>query len=123
MYPSPGTCPVCGDELVVTELQCQMCGLEMRGRFALGPFHRLSPEQLHFVVVLVKNRGNVYKVGEEIGLSYTTARNRLNDIISAMGYDVEDEPPMPSPEERVAVLERLAKGELKADEAVELLKG
>jgi hypothetical protein len=100
-----------------------MCGLEMRGRFALGPFHRLSPEQLRFVVELVKSRGNVYKVGEEIGVSYATARNRLNDIISAMGYDVEDEPPMPTPEERVAVLERLAKGEIKADEAVDLLKG
>jgi hypothetical protein len=55
-------------------------------------------------------------------MSYPTARSRLNDVIQALGYEVRDEPEI-SQEERAAILERVAAGEITSEDAVELLKG
>lgn len=56
-------------------------------------------------------------------MSYPTARGRLTDVIRALGYEVREEPPTVSPEERKTILEQLATGEITSEDAVELLKG
>jgi len=48
MYPVQGTCPVCGDTLIVSRLQCPHCDTTLEGRFTLGRFHQLTPDQLGF---------------------------------------------------------------------------
>src|SRR5262245_38543305 len=92
MHQVLGKCPVCGDEMVVTRLQCRGCSSELSGFFGLERIYLLGAEQRAFLELFIKNRGNVMKVGEELGISYPTARNRLSEVISELGYEVEEEP-------------------------------
>jgi hypothetical protein len=121
MYPILTSCPVCSSELTATRLQCVTCGTAIEGQFALGRLGRLNREQLRFVELLVKNRGNINQVANDLQVSYTTARTRMDEIVAALGY------PAPAPSEGVAterreVLRRLEAGEINAEEALRLLK-
>jgi hypothetical protein len=117
-----GKCPVCGEELTVTRLHCRSCDTALEGHFNLGKFYRLSPEQLHFVETFIKCEGKITKVEDELGLSYPTVRNRLNDVIRALGYEVPAQASV-SAERRKSILEQVQAGEIAPEEAVELLKG
>jgi hypothetical protein len=116
-----GKCPVCGEELTVTRLHCPNCDTTIEGRFSLGRFHQLEPQQLAFVELFLKNEGKLTRVQDELGISYPSARKRLTDVIRALGYEVV-EPAMTS-EERKSILNDLAQGKISAQEAAELLKG
>ena len=121
MYPVLGKCPHCDSNLIVTRLHCRSCGSSMEGQFSLGPFHKLSPEQLRFAEIFIKCEGKITRVEEELGISYPTVRNRLTDLIRGLGYDVREDIEA-SQESRKVVLNRLADGEITPEEAVELLK-
>jgi hypothetical protein len=123
MYPVVGKCPVCGDTLAVTRLHCRGCDSTLEGQFSLGRFYQLSPEQLAFVETFIRCEGKLTRVQDELGMSYPTARARLIDLIRALGYEVREEPEPISSEERKAILERLASGEIQPEDAVGLLKG
>jgi hypothetical protein len=122
-----GRCPFCGDELQVTRLQCPSCHTAIEGSFNLGRFQRLSPEQLAFLEVFIKNRGIIRNVESELGLSYPTVRNRLDDLLRALGFEVRDDAEAAreasdDAERRREVLERLRSGEITAEQAVKQLR-
>lgn len=121
-----GSCPICGEELEVTRLHCSSCDTALEGNFSLGRFYRLSREQLQFVETFIRNRGSLKDIGQEMGMSYPTVVNRLNDVLIALGYSDRvkpaDDAPVPS-DQRREVLERLARGEISADDAARILKG
>jgi hypothetical protein len=96
------------------------CHGQIEGNFDLGGLLRLSREQGQFVELLVKNRGNINRVADELGVSYTTARNRMDDIVAALGYNAAAATG-PSAE-RLDVLARLERGEISPESAMELLK-
>lgn len=122
-----GRCPVCGEELTVTRLHCQACDTGIDGRFRLGRFGRLSPEQLDFVEVFLKNRGIIKDVESELGISYPTVRARLDDALRAMGFTASDDgadpktPSGPAREDRRKILEELRARNITADEAARRL--
>jgi hypothetical protein len=97
----------------------------IHGRYAPCPFCRLSTEDLAFLEVFVRSRGNIKDIERELGVSYWAVRNRLNEIVEAMG----GEPFQPPPSEpgasarRRDILEQLSRGEITAAEAGELLSG
>src|SRR2546425_9015399 len=76
--------PVTGGELIVTRLECPESGIVIEGKFSLGWMARLDPEQLAFVGLLVKHRGNIQKLAVELNVAYNTARNHLDDIVDAL---------------------------------------
>jgi hypothetical protein len=123
MYPVVGKCPVCGDTLAVTRLHCRSCDSALEGQFSLGRFYQLSPEQLAFVETFIRCEGKLTRVQDELGMSYPTARGRLTDVIRALGYEVREESPPISAEERKTILEQLASGEISSEDAVGMLKG
>lgn len=126
VYPMPGNCPVCGETLEVTRLNCHHCGTTIEGNFALGRLSRLNAEQIFFVETFVRCEGTIKRVEKELGISYPTVRSRLRDVIRALGYEVVSdlaaEDDHLSEEERSAVLDRLYKGEITSEEALELLR-
>jgi hypothetical protein len=128
MYPVFGKCPICGEELIVTRLECRACGSDIGGQFTIGKLAVLSADEIRFVEMFIKNRGNAYKVGEELQMPYSTVRARLTEIIRAMGYEPgaeskEDAPAPISPEKRKAILDDLARGKIKPDDAIKFLQG
>jgi len=126
MYPVTGCCPVCGGTLIVTRLQCPNCNTALEGRFALGRFHQLTPEQLSFAELFLRCEGKLSWVADELGISYPTVRARLDDVIRALGYEVRQTTPTEEKqrraERRKAILDDLAAGKITAEEAAELLK-
>lgn len=130
MQTTPTQCPLCGGEITITRLHCRDCDTTFEGRFSGAPFSQLSPDQLQFVETFVRLEGKIKHMEEEIGLSYPTIRNRLHEIIRALGYQPGpmEEPDSSSPsgglsdEERRQILEDLDKGLIGADEAMRQLK-
>jgi hypothetical protein len=119
-YPLLTRCPICEGELQATRLSCTVCHGTVEGQFELGGLLRLNRDQVQFVELLVKNRGNINKVADELGVSYTTARNRMDDIVASLGYTA---PAAPGPSaERLEVLAKLERGDLSPEAALELLR-
>jgi hypothetical protein len=115
-------CPVCSGELTVTRLHCETCETTIDGRFANAAFAGLTPEQLDFIETFVRSEGKITRMQDEMALSYPTIRNRLQEVIRALGYEPgKDEPAEISDEKRLGVLEELDSGRISAEEAVRLL--
>ena len=121
MYPLLTTCPVCGGALHAVRLSCGECHSSLEGEFTLGWLGRLSREQLEFVELMVKNRGNINGVAGELKIAYNTARSRLDDIVEALGYAAP--PEVNGRTDRRAVLDRLAAKEISVEDAMKLLRG
>lgn len=123
MHQLPGECPICGGEMIITRLECRECEVSIEGRFISGPFSQLSPEQMEFVEIFVKNEGKITHMEGELGLSYPTIRNRLHEVIRAMGYEPgKEESSRISEEDRRKILEDLNEGKITSEEAMEMLK-
>lgn len=113
-----GECPICNSDLKVTKLTCSHCGTELSGSFQLSKFNYLSKEDLYFIEVFIKNRGNIKQVEKELGISYPTVKKNLDDVIRSLGYVVDEE----EKEAKDEVFKKLEKGEITAAEAAKLLK-
>ncbi|MFP4136193.1 MAG: DUF2089 domain-containing protein [Candidatus Acetothermia bacterium] len=112
-----GSCPVCGERMRVTELQCSNCLTQVKGQFELGNFSRLNEEQREFVEIFIRLRGNIKEVEEELGISYPTVRKKLDEVIEALGYIPEESPGDEKDEKRREVLNALDEGEIGFEEA------
>jgi hypothetical protein len=112
-------CPSCGHKMDVVALKCPVCGTGVTGRFEIDELFSLSKEQMKFVKVFLKNRGNLSEVQKELGISYPTARNRLNEIVKALGYSVQEEEKSDERE----ILKKLKDGQISASEAISMLRG
>lgn len=121
------TCPVCSKELAVTRLHCRSCGTTLEGDFSVGRFGRLSRDQLALLESFLRSRGNLRDMERELGVSYPTVRSRVDALVRSLGFgprgddvdaDVATEAPAaPVAESRQAILERLARHEISAEEA------
>ena len=111
--------PVNGGELIVTRLESPESGITIEGQFSLGWIGRLTREQLDFVELLVKYRGNVQRLAAEMNVAYNTARTRLDEIVTALGGAPENDGRV----DRRVVLDRLAAKEISVEDAMRLLKG
>jgi hypothetical protein len=126
------TCPVCSSELAVTRLHCRSCGTTLEGDFSVGRFGRLSREQLTLLESFLRSRGNLRDMERELGISYPTVRSRVEALVRALGFgargdeDQADETAAPTTGEpadpRQAILERLARHEIGAEEAAAAIR-
>lgn len=77
-------CPSCGEELHIAVLRCSGCGMELHNDFQLSPFDLLTAEQTKFLFSFLKQRGNLSAVQKELGMSYPTAKQRLESLLKAL---------------------------------------
>jgi hypothetical protein len=130
------TCPVCEGELAITRLHCRSCGTALEGEFGVGRYGRLSREQLSLLESFLRSRGNLKEMERELGISYPTVRGRVESLLRALGLADGEEPtpeepieadaPNPTSDddasERRAILDRLARREISAEDAAEALR-
>ena len=124
MQSLPSKCPICDGEIIVTRLYCRDCDSTIEGRFVSGHFENLTLEQLSFIETFVRCEGKITRMEEELKLSYPTIRNRLHEVIRALGYEPGGEEPESSlsDEQRAQILERLEQGEITYQEAMQMLQ-
>ncbi|MDR1707485.1 MAG: DUF2089 domain-containing protein [Prevotella sp.] len=78
----PCNCPSCQKQLKVKSLFCENCSTEVHGIYDLPVLARLSVEEQDFILKFVKNSGSLKDMAKDLGLSYPTVRNLLDDIIN-----------------------------------------
>ena len=123
MQPLPSNCPLCNGELTVTRIYCRDCDTTIEGRFLPGAFPQLTQEQLAFIETFIRCEGKITRMEAELGLSYPTIRNRLHEVIRALGYEPgEGDTPGMSEQERRKILEALENGEIGYEEAMQMLE-
>ena len=119
----PSRCPFCEAELEAVRLHCPSCDTSFEGRFSTSRLTGLSDQQLDFVVTFVRCEGKINRVEQELGVSYPTIRNRLQDVIRTLGYEPKGEDGAErSADRRLAVLDELDSGRITADEAMRALR-
>jgi hypothetical protein len=123
------TCPVCSGELAVTRLRCGSCGTTLEGEFSVGRFGRLSRDQMALLESFLRSRGNLRDIERELGISYPTVRTRVEALVRALGFGprADDDNPAgeeasAAPETREAILERLARREITAEDAAAAIR-
>ena len=97
----------------VVEMGCPRCATRVQGSFRPA-LSGLSPAQQLFAERFLAARGNLKELEREFAISYQALRGQLDEIVAAL-----TPPPRGG---REAVLARLRRGELKADDALRLLE-
>ena len=122
MRRTPTQCPVCDLPLSIAELRCRGCGTALRGEFTLSrcSFCNLPPEQLKFLELFLRCRGNLRELERTLGLSYPTVRARLDSLLASLGYTAEESEDLA--DQRREILEALEAGSLTPDEAIAQLE-
>lgn len=80
----PCVCPSCSSTLLVTSLGCMECETIVSGSFQLPNLAQLEIADQKFIVSFVKSSGSLKIMAQQLGLSYPTVRNLLDDIISKL---------------------------------------
>ncbi len=107
-------CPVCGRAMEIARYRCPGCEAVLEGSFGLPALARLNPEEQAFVTAFVRVHGNIKRMEALFGISYPTVKNRLNAIAERLDAPLLVHEPGD-------VLERLARGEITVEQALELL--
>ena len=84
MHRIPHKDPVSGGELFISELTSEETGITIRGNFEIPRYAKLDTEQLDFLEVFLRCRGMLNGVERELGISYPTARARLDTLLGAV---------------------------------------
>jgi hypothetical protein len=112
----PGRCPSCGGGMHVEKLCCDSCGTAVQGHYRPCPVCSLDAEARALFDLFMASRGNLKDVQRSLGVSYPTARQRVEEMFQQL------EQPSPRPR-ALEVLKKLRAGEISVDEAEKLLRG
>ncbi|MBS0332650.1 MAG: DUF2089 domain-containing protein [Proteobacteria bacterium] len=112
-----------GRAIVVERVRLADSGVAIEGAFELPRLAQLSAEDQVFVAAFVRSHGSIKEMEQVFGVSYPTVKARLNRIAAGLEF-IETLPESgPVPEaDRGEVLERLARGEISAEQAIAQLE-
>jgi hypothetical protein len=77
----PSNCPACNSQLKVTQFSCTSCDTNVNGNFSLPIFLHLTPEEQNYVLNFLLSSGSLKEMAIQMGNSYPTVRNKLDEII------------------------------------------
>jgi hypothetical protein len=110
-----------GARMVVERVRLPDTGIVVEGSFELPPLAQLSIEDQVFVAAFVKSHGSIKEMERLFGVSYPTIKGRLNKLSGALDAEWSAEAPAPNAD-RSAILDRLERGEITAEQAAEALR-
>jgi len=106
-----------GRPVVVERVRIAESGVAIEGRFELPQLAKLEADDQVFVAAFVRSHGSIKEMEQVFGVSYPTVKARLNRIAAQLEF-VETNPAPP----RSEVLDRLARGEISAQDAIRELE-
>jgi len=113
-----------GARLEIERVRIVEQGVAIEGRFDLPPLAQLTAEDQVFVAAFVRCHGSIKQMEKYFGVSYPTIKNRLNKIGSQLAFvEIEQGPDAEPPAQAGTTLERLSRGELTVEQALEQLRG
>ena len=80
----PLQCPSCDTQLKVAKLYCPRCETEVAGNFDLPLLARLDDKEQAFIVDFVRSSGSLKDMAKNMGVSYPTVRNFLDELIDKL---------------------------------------
>jgi hypothetical protein len=107
-----------GAPLVVERVRLADRDIVVEGAFELPQLARLPLEDQVFIAAFVKSHGSIKEMESVFGVSYPTIKARLNRIAGALEF-IDTDPAPPNSD----VLDRLARGEISAADAIKELEG
>ena len=106
-----------GAPLIVERVRLADSGIAIEGQFAPPQLAQVAVEDQVFVAAFVRAHGSIKEMEQVFGVSYPTIKARLNRISQALEF--VDTNPAPA---RSDVLDRLAQGEITAEDAIRELE-
>ncbi len=107
-----------GQPIVVERIRLVDKDIAIEGRFELPQLARLGMEDQVFITAFIRCHGSIKEMEQIFGISYPTVKSRLNRIAKSLEF--VDTDPAPS---RAEVLDRLRRGEITAEQAIQELEG
>ena len=111
-----------GRPIVVERVRLVDQDIAVEGAFELPRLAQLSAEDQVFVAAFVRSHGSIKEMEQVFGVSYPTVKARLNRIAASLEF-VETDPQPLRDSRRAEVLDRLARGEITAEDAISELEG
>jgi len=113
--PAPSRCPSCSGVLNPVKYVCSNCGTEVAGDFSVCPFCSLDTENRKLLELFLLARGNLKAVQRMLGVSYPTARARIEEMFNVL------EDTMKSEHTSIQILEQLHSGDITVEDALEAI--
>jgi len=106
-----------GREITVERVKIADTDIAIEGSFELPPLARLSMQDQVFVIAFIQSDGSIKETERLFGVSYPTIKARLKKVAEQLEFVQVSSAPAKS-----EILDRLEKGEITVDQALELLK-
>ena len=118
-----------GRDFVVERVRTAGDGIAIEGAFAPPPLALLDADDQAFVAAFIHCHGSIKQMERWFGVSYPTIKARLNRLAGRLDFaevveeaGVAEEKTKTQPTGRTAVLDRLERGEITAEEALAALR-
>jgi len=102
-----------GKPILVERVRLQNSDIVIEGAFELPRLAQMSAEDQVFVAAFIRSHGSIKEMEQVFGVSYPTIKARLNRIAETLQFIEIDAAPS-----RSETLDRLARGEISAEEAI-----
>jgi hypothetical protein len=110
-----------GRDVVVERVRLTDSRIAIEGAFALPELAKLSFDDQVFVAAFVRAHGSIKEMEQVFGVSYPTIKARLNRLGGQLSFVETTAGPAPA-DDRADILDRLGRGELTADDAIQALE-
>lgn len=87
----PINCPSCSGSLNVSGLLCPHCNTQVSGNYPLPVLLRLTEDEQHFILQFFLSSGSLKEMASQMGNSYPTVRNKLDDLIKKISQIKSEE--------------------------------
>ena len=108
-------CPACNNSMAPVKLHCKTCDLSVEGHFDMDAIAGLNSDDQALAIAFIRSFGSIKKLQDALGVSYPTARARLEKLVEKLNRGMKMNPPQST------TIQRLAKGEITVSEALEVL--
>jgi hypothetical protein len=109
-------CPDCNKPMMPIACKCSICGIRMEGNFTVSILSQLPPDDQALVIAFMHSFGSIKKIQDLLDVSYPTARARIAEVIKRLDSTMN----VPDEQEN-EILEKLERGDISFEEAMENL--